>query len=106
MSDRILILTTHPDRAAAGDLARVLLEQRLAACINILPKMDSIYRWEGQIETGKEYQLVIKTRAARYAAVEQLIQQRHPYELPEIICLSVAEGLPAYLGWIDEMTHD
>jgi periplasmic divalent cation tolerance protein len=74
----------------------------MAACINILPRMTSIYSWKGKIEEGQEHLLMIKTRAERYAAIEQAIRAQHPYELPEIIATPISHGLPEYLNWIDE----
>jgi periplasmic divalent cation tolerance protein len=96
-----LILCTCPDPATAEMLARLLLEQRLTACVNVVPGLTSIYRWQGQIETARECLLLIKTAEERYAAVESCIRARHPYELPEIIALPIDRGLPDYLHWID-----
>jgi periplasmic divalent cation tolerance protein len=95
-----LILNTCPDRATAEMLARLLLEKRLAACVNIVPGLTSIYRWQGQIETAQECLLLIKTAQEHYPAVEFCIREHHPYELPEIIALSIDQGLPDYLHWI------
>lgn len=103
-SSYLLVLTTHPDREGALALARQLLEQRLAACINILPAMRSVYVWEGRLESGEEHQLFIKTRAERYPALERAIAAHHPYEVPEILALPITRGLGAYLRWLDETT--
>jgi periplasmic divalent cation tolerance protein len=97
-----LILTTVPDAEVAERIARSLVEARLAACVNVLPPVRSIYRWRGQIETAEERLLLIKARTEDYAAVERHIRGLHPYEVPEVIALSITQGLPAYLTWIDD----
>ena len=96
----LLVLTTLPDRATAEALAAVLVEDRLAACVNILQPCRSVYRWQGAVETSDEIPLLIKTSEARYAALENAIRLRHPYETPEIIALPVVRGLPDYLAWV------
>jgi periplasmic divalent cation tolerance protein len=96
----ILVLTQLPDRAAAETLARALVESRLAACVSIGGPVDSLYHWHGEIETAQEIPVVIKTRAARYAAVEAAIRARHPYELPEILAVPVSRGFPPFLSWV------
>ena len=95
-----LILCTCPTSAIAEQLASLLIDQRLAACINIVPGLTSIYRWQGKVEKDTEVLLLIKTTQDRYAAVANAIQQHHPYELPEIIAVTVDEGSPDYLRWI------
>ena len=100
----IVVLTTLPDTDSAERLANSLVEQKLAACVNIHGRMTSIYRWRDRIERGTEMQLVIKTTAARYAAVERQIKQEHPYELPEILALPVSDGLADYIEWVDSCT--
>ena len=102
----LLVLTNLPDQATAESLAAELVENRLAACVNILRPCRSIYRWQGIIETAEEIPLLIKTTPTRYPALEQMIRSRHPYTTPEIIALPVALGLPEYLGWIDTETRD
>lgn len=104
MTDFILVLTTHPDNGHAKDLATNILASHLAACINILPQITSVYHWKDQIETSNELLLIIKTRRAYYSQLEALIKAHHPYELPEIIAVTVEAGLPAYLAWIQENT--
>ncbi|MCK9380350.1 MAG: divalent-cation tolerance protein CutA [Sulfuritalea sp.] len=96
----LLILTNLPDEASAQALATALVTERLAACVNILAPCRSVYRWQGKIESVPEVPLLIKTTAARYAALETAIRARHPYELPEIIAVPVAHGLPEYLAWL------
>ncbi len=100
----IVVMTTFPSLDEAKQLAERLLNQKLAACINILPKMHSLYIWQGQVEQGEEHQLLIKTRAEHYLPVQQLVLANHPYELPEIIALPISQGLPAYLQWIESST--
>lgn len=96
-----LIVTTNlPDAASAQALAMLLIEQRLAACVNILAPCRSVYRWQGKIEDTTEVPLLIKTTAARYAALEAAIRVHHPYELPEILAVPVEFGLPEYLAWV------
>lgn len=97
-----LILTTSPDMSFAQTIARVLVEERLAACVNILPPMKSIYRWRGAVESADEHLLIIKTRVRDYAAVQGRIQELHSYELPEVIAVPIVNGLPGYLAWLDD----
>jgi len=104
-SDLVLVLTTVPDRPADGaaaheTLARVLVEETLAACVNVLPPMQSVYRWKGAVERESERQLVIKTTADRVPALQARLAQLHPYELPEFLVVSIAGGSEAYLGWM------
>jgi len=102
MNTHIIILTTLPDEVVARSLAQELIKSQMAACINIMPCMSSIYSWKGKIEEGQEHLLMIKTRTERYAAIEQAIRAQHPYELPEIIATPISHGLPEYMNWIDE----
>lgn len=96
----LLVITNLPDEASARTLAAALVTERLAACVNILPPCRSIYRWQGAIEDAQEIPLLIKTASVRYAALEAAIRARHPYELPEIIAVPIARGLPEYLNWV------
>jgi periplasmic divalent cation tolerance protein len=98
--DALLILTNLPDRESALRLARTLVERRLAACVNVLGGCTSIYRWQGNMETAEEVPLFIKTRQALYGEVEAAIRSLHPYELPEIVAVSVVRGLSGYLAWL------
>ncbi|MBA2658243.1 MAG: divalent-cation tolerance protein CutA [Nitrosospira sp.] len=100
----ILIITNLPDRASAMALAHRLIDERLAACVNVLADCTSIYRWQGKNETVSEVPVLIKTLAEHYAQLEQLIKSIHPYELPEIIAVPISSGLPAYLKWIADET--
>ena len=102
--DTLLVITNLPDAESARALATTLVEQRVAACVNILAPCLSIYRWEGKLEEAEEVPLLIKTSAARYAALEEAIRAYHPYELPEIVAVRVEKGLPDYLAWVAAST--
>jgi len=97
-----IALTTIGSEADAIALAKTLVEERLAACVNVLPPMISIYRWKGSIEQDTEHQIVIKTTADRLAALEARLRQLHPYELPEFLVVDPAGGGSAYLAWVKE----
>ena len=96
----LLVLTNCPDEPSANAIALAVVEARLAACVNILPRVQSIYRWQGTVESASEVPLLIKTTADNYPALERAIRTAHPYEIPEIIALPVERGLPAYLNWV------
>jgi periplasmic divalent cation tolerance protein len=96
----LLVLTNCPDEASANTIALAVVEAGLAACVNILPRVQSIYRWQGIVESAAEIPLLIKCTAANYPALEAKIGELHPYDLPEIIALPVERGLPAYLNWV------
>ena len=96
-----IVLTTCPDAACAERIARALVEEGLAACVNILPPMRSIYRWKGKIEGATEQLLVIKSAVARFPAIRDRLRALHPYELPEIIAVPIVDGLPEYLAWLN-----
>jgi len=96
----LLVITNCPDEECAHAIALAVVEARLAACVNILPRIQSVYRWQGAVESTTEIPLFIKATAANYPALEKLIAERHPYAVPEIIALPIAQGLPAYLNWI------
>jgi periplasmic divalent cation tolerance protein len=104
-SDAILIFTNLPDAHSAARLAEALVDERLAACVNILPSCASVYRWQGKIESAQETPVLIKTSRACYGKVEQAIRARHPYELPEILVVPIETGLPAYLDWVAAETR-
>jgi periplasmic divalent cation tolerance protein len=100
----MLVFTNAPDRAIAEKIARTLVEQKLAACVNILAGCTSIYRWDGMVETAAEVPMLIKTRADIYPEVEAAIKGMHPYELPEIVGLPIEQGSREYLEWINSAT--
>lgn len=100
----ILVMTNVSETSTAHKIARQLIEQRLAACVNCLPAVQSLYRWQGEIEESTEITLLIKTTRISYAEVEATIKMLHPYQLPEIIAVPIVDGLPQYLGWIEQET--
>lgn len=104
MSDKLLVITTLPDQAAAEQLAKRLVKAGLAACVNIGAPMTSIYRWDGDMQRGTEVMLTIKTTDQRYPRLEAAIVDGHPYELPELIAIPITAGLPGYLAWIEKCT--
>jgi periplasmic divalent cation tolerance protein len=93
-------LSTAPDADTAARIARALVEERLAACVNLVPAVRSIYRWQGRIEDEAEVLLVIKTRSERVEALAERLRALHPYELPELVALPVTAGLAPYLDWV------
>ena len=105
-AETLLVLTNLPDADSARQIARQLVEQRLAACVNILPACTSVYRWNDAIESAAEVPLLIKTTLARYPALQAALTELHPYELPEIVAVPLHEGLPAYLAWVDTETAE
>jgi len=104
--ETLLVLTNLPDADSAERISRQLVEQRLAACVNILAPCTSVYRWNDAIETASEIPLLIKTTRARYPALQAALTAAHPYELPEIVAVPLHEGLPAYLAWVGTETAD
>jgi len=95
-----VILNTCPDLETAEAIANTLVDEELAACVNIIPGVRSVYIWEGQRTTSQEHLLLIKSMASDYEAIEETILELHPYELPEIIAVSISAGLPDYLDWL------
>ena len=106
MPDLVIVLTTMPDDARADELARTLVDERLAACVNVHGPMMSTYRWKGSVERDAERQLVIKTSRDRVAALEARLRLLHPYELPEFVVIGVEGGSDAYLRWVGDGTRD
>ena len=98
----IIALNTCPDKESAEDIARRLVENGLATCVNIVPAVQSIYRWQGKIEQDNEVLLIIKTRQDKFAPLEVLIREHHPYELPEIVAVPIDTSSKEYLNWIDQ----
>ena len=97
----IAVLTNLPDSASAFNLARALVQMRLAACANVLSPATSFYRWNGREEEAREFPVLIKTIDTRYPELEQAIRERHPYDTPEIIAWPITQGSPAYLAWVE-----
>jgi periplasmic divalent cation tolerance protein len=102
MSGAVVLLTTVPSADIGERIARALVDGGLAACVNVLPPMVSVYRWQGEVQQDRECQLVIKTAATRVEAVHAKIAELHPYDLPEFLVLPVGGGDPAYLAWVVE----
>lgn len=102
--EMIMVVSNLPNVDAAQAIARDLVEKQFAACVNILPGVQSIYRWQGAVEEAQEVTVLIKTCRTRYAEVEAAINALHPYEVPEILAVPIADGLPAYLQWMQACT--
>ncbi len=98
----VLMLTTWPDDRDPGTLARTLVDERLAACVSVLEPMVSVYRWQGAVEQSAERQVIIKTTAAQVDAVAERLAALHPYDVPELLVLSIEKGSEKYLAWMQE----
>lgn len=101
MTDKIVVLTTCDSEQQATQLARALVEQRVAACVNILPGARSVYRWKDEIEDAAEWLLVIKSRRDLFPALRAAVEKLHTYEVPELIAMPLVEGSEPYLAWLD-----
>jgi periplasmic divalent cation tolerance protein len=101
----VIVLTTLPIEGDAETLASQLVEERLAACVNILPAMRSVYRWKAAVEKADERQLIIKTTVKRVAALETRLRSLHPYEIPEFVVLPILSGSANYLSWLSDSTN-
>jgi len=106
VSERLLVLTTVARAEDAERLAEELVGRRLAACVNVLPGVRSIYRWKGAIEREEERLLLVKTRADRFEALREAILSLHPYEVPEVVAVPIDAGSAAYLRWLDESVRE
>ncbi|MFQ5662473.1 MAG: divalent-cation tolerance protein CutA [Terriglobia bacterium] len=102
MTDKVVVFVTCGSAEEAGRIARALVEERLAACVNISSPIRSLYRWEGQVCDDQEVLLVIKTARALFDRVRRAVEKRHSYQVPEVICLPVIDGAPNYLNWLTE----
>jgi periplasmic divalent cation tolerance protein len=100
MSEVVVVLSTVPDDESAERIARTLVDEKLVACVNLLPPMTSIYRWKGTVEKDTERQLVMKTTQAQVGPLKKRLRELHSYELPEFLVLGVAAGDPDYLSWV------
>jgi periplasmic divalent cation tolerance protein len=100
MTDKILVLTTASSKDEARKIGRELVERMLAACVNIVPQVGSIYRWEDKVQEAEEWLLIVKTTRGAFERVREAINQLHSYDLPECICLSIEDGSVEYLSWI------
>ena len=101
MTDKVVVLSTCGSAEEAGRIARALLEKRLAACVNIVPGVRSVYRWQGAIEDAGEWLLVIKSRRGLVGPLREELERLHSYEVPELLALEVVEGAPNYLRWLE-----
>lgn len=104
-TEHCVVLCTCPDQERALTIGAALVEQRLAACVNLVPGLVSLYRWQGALQQDAEVLLLMKTRGDRLADLTEVLRRLHPYDLPEIIALPIVSGLPAYLQWIDQCTQ-
>ena len=102
--ETLLVITNCPDEETANTIALAAVEAKLAACVNILPRVQSVYRWQGKVESASEIPLFFKLTAANYPALEARIRELHPYDVPEIIALPISHGLPDYLNWVASET--
>jgi periplasmic divalent cation tolerance protein len=98
----LIVYCTCPDLTTAEQLASQVISHNVAACVNILPNLISIYRWQGKIERQQEYLLLIKLQSAQYPQLEKLLKSMHPYQVPEIIAVPITHGLPEYFTWLRE----
>ena len=105
MSDLIIVLVTCGSEEEGLKIARALVEERLAACVNLVSPIRSIYRWEGKIWDEKEWLLIIKTQSHRFGELEKKVKSLHSYSVPEIVSLPIVEGSSSYLNWLEEMTR-
>ena len=102
----VIVLTTLPAAADASAFAHALVDDRLAACVNLLPVMESVYRWEGRVDRESERQLLIKTSRARVAALWERVRALHTYDVPEFVVLPIVDGNAEYFKWLGESTRD
>jgi periplasmic divalent cation tolerance protein len=102
MTDKRLVLSTAGSEDEARKIAHHLVEKRLASCVNIVPQIESIYRWQGKVESSREWLLVIKTTVDRFATVRDAIRELHSYDLPECISIALDDGSSEYLEWIEQ----
>jgi periplasmic divalent cation tolerance protein len=102
MTDKRLVLTTTSSLEEAKEIAHVLVERHLAACVNIIPRIESVYRWEGKVEEAQEYLLLVKTTQEVFGRLRDALHELHSYDVPECIAIPVEDGSVPYLNWIDE----
>lgn len=106
MTDKVLVLSTAGSQEEGKKIATALVERKLAACVNIVPRLQSVYRWKGKVESAEEFLLVIKTVQAREKDLQSAIRELHSYELPEFIVISIERGSTDYLKWIEECVRE
>ncbi len=100
MPRSVVVLVTCPNRRIGARLAQSVIEHRLAACVNLVPGIESVFRWQGKLERAREVLLIVKTTQGRLAALQRHLVSQHPYDVPEVIALSIVAGNPPYLAWI------
>jgi periplasmic divalent cation tolerance protein len=105
MMENVRIVFVSLPREEAREMAKILVEERLAACVNIVPQIESYYRWEKGVQFDQESLLIIKSTAERFAALEKYVVENHPYELPEIVGLPITNGLESYLDWVSRESN-
>jgi periplasmic divalent cation tolerance protein len=106
MTDRRIVLTTAGSEEEAHTIARHLVESRLAACVNIIPQIESIYRWQGKVESSREWLLLAKTTQERFPAVRDAIRKLHSYDLPECVAIKIEDGSSDYLQWLGDSVQE
>lgn len=99
-----MVFVTCPNNKVAENIANILLKKKLAACVNIIPKIKSLYWWEGKVEKGNEILIIIKTKSELFKKVENEVKRNHPYKVPEIVSVKIDKGFKKYLNWIEEVT--
>ena len=102
MTDKRIVLSTAGSEEEARKIAKYLVERQLAACVNMVPRMESIYRWQGRVESSEEWLMLIKTSADQFPAVRDAIRELHSYELPECIAVAIEDGSAEYLDWLGD----
>lgn len=105
MTDKRIVLSTAGSEEEAHKIARFLVERQLAACVNIVPHIESVYRWQSKVESSREWLLLIKTTAQKFDDVRDAIRELHSYELPECIAIAVEDGSSEYLAWIGDSVN-
>jgi periplasmic divalent cation tolerance protein len=105
MSNELLVLVTAPSEDEARRIANALVEERLAACVNIVASIESVYRWEGRVTTDRETLLIVKTTAASYDQVEQRVKELHTYSTPEVVAIKIERGSAEYLSWLQSAVN-
>lgn len=101
MTEKIVVLSTCGSEEEAVRIAKGLVEEHLAACVNLVPRIRSFYRWQGKVEDSAEWMLVVKTSRARFSALRAVLEAAHSYELPEVLALPIVDGSPNYLAWLE-----
>jgi len=106
MTDKRIVLSTAGSEEEARKIAQHLVEHQLAACVNIVPQIESVYRWQGKMESSREWLLLIKTSAGHFPAVRDAIRKLHSYDLPECIAINIEDGSAEYLQWLENSVSD